>query len=83
MIKKIKVCLIGAGRIGLYLEADKKRLKPATHFGMWLNEKNVNLSAICDKNPNLREKLSVENNEIIAKKQEVFNIRNHLFLNDL
>jgi len=51
MIKKIKVCLIGAGRIGLYLEADKKRLKPATHFGMWLNEKNVTLSAICDKNP--------------------------------
>ena len=52
MKKKIKVCLIGAGRIGLYLEGDKKRLKPASHFGMWLKEKKVNLSAICDKNLN-------------------------------
>ena len=50
MKKKIKVCLIGAGRIGLFLEKDKKRLKPATHFGMWLKEREVNLSAICDKN---------------------------------
>ena len=52
MRKKIKVCLIGAGRIGLYHEADKKRLKPASHFGMWIKEKNINLSAICDKNVN-------------------------------
>ena len=50
MNKKIKVCLIGAGRIGLFLEKDKKGLKPATHFGMWLKERDVNLSAICDKN---------------------------------
>ena len=50
MDKKIKVCLIGAGRIGLFLEADKKRLNPASHFGMWIKEKKVNLSAICDKN---------------------------------
>ena len=50
MNNKIKVCLIGAGRIGLFLEKDKKRLKPATHFGMWLKEKEVNLTAICDKN---------------------------------
>lgn len=50
MNKKIKVCLIGAGRIGLFLEKDRKRLKPATHFGMWLKERSVNLSAICDKN---------------------------------
>ena len=50
MDKKIKVCLIGAGRIGLFLEADKKRLKPASHFGMWMKEKQINLSAICDKN---------------------------------
>ena len=39
MNNKIKVCLIGAGRIGLFLEKDKKRLKPATHFEMWLKEK--------------------------------------------
>ena len=48
--KKIKVSVIGAGRIGLKLEFDKKRLKPATHFGMWIKNKYTNLSSFCDKN---------------------------------
>ena len=47
--KKIKVSVIGAGRIGLKLEFDKKRLKPATHFGMWIKNKYTNLSSFCDK----------------------------------
>ena len=42
MKKKIKVSIIGAGRIGLKLEFDKKRLKPASHFGMWAKNKNCN-----------------------------------------
>lgn len=50
MKKIIKVCLIGAGRIGFKLENDLKRKKPATHFGMWIKNKNVKLCAICDKN---------------------------------
>ena len=33
MKNKIKICLIGAGRIGYSLELDK-RLKPASHYGM-------------------------------------------------
>ncbi len=52
MKRKIKVGVIGAGRIGLYLESDKKRIKPATHFGMWLANKKTNLEYICDKNKN-------------------------------
>ena len=48
--KKIKVSVIGAGRIGLKLEFDKKRLKPATHFGMWIKNRYTNLSSFCDKN---------------------------------
>ena len=47
--KKIPVAIIGAGRIGMLLEKDLKRVKPATHFGMWLNNKKANLVAICDK----------------------------------
>ena len=42
--KKIDVCLIGPGRIGMTLELDKLRKKPATHFGMWLKNKNANSS---------------------------------------
>ena len=51
MKKKIKipVCVIGAGRIGLNHEFDKKRIKPASHVGMWLKNKDCNLVAVCDK----------------------------------
>ena len=31
-------------------EFDKKRLKPASHVGMWLKNKKCRLVAICDKN---------------------------------
>ena len=48
--KKIPVCVIGAGRIGLSQEFDKKRLKPASHVGMCLKNKKCRLVAICDKN---------------------------------
>ena len=43
MNKKIKVAIIGIGRIGMLLELDKKRIKPATHFGMWNYNKKVTL----------------------------------------
>ncbi len=48
--KKIPVCVIGAGRIGLSHEFDKKRIKPASHVGMWARNRNCDLVAICDKN---------------------------------
>tara|TARA_Y100001958_G_scaffold23777_1_gene14775 strand:+ start:528 stop:1754 length:1227 start_codon:yes stop_codon:yes gene_type:complete len=38
---------------------------------------------ICEKNPNLLEKLSFENNEIISKKQGVFNIGDHYELRNM
>ena len=50
MKKKIKVSIIGSGRIGLTSEFDSKRLKPASHFGMWLKNKDCELVSICDKN---------------------------------
>ena len=31
--------MIGAGRIGFKLEFDKKRIKPASHYGMWIRNK--------------------------------------------
>jgi len=48
--KKIPVCVIGVGRIGLTHEFDNKRIKPASHVGMWIENKNCDLIAICDKN---------------------------------
>ena len=48
--KKVPVCLLGAGRIGLYHEFDKKRVKPASHAGMWHKYQKTNLRAICDIN---------------------------------
>jgi scyllo-inositol 2-dehydrogenase (NAD+) len=47
-IKKPNVCLIGPGRIGMTLELDKLRKKPATHFGMWNSNKRSKFLAVCD-----------------------------------
>ena len=46
--EKYRAAVIGVGRIGMKLELDKKRIKPATHFGMWNNQENVDLIAVCD-----------------------------------
>ena len=47
-MNKIRVCIIGLGRFGMLLENDKKRLKPATHFGLWSNSKKVSLVGVSD-----------------------------------
>ena len=48
--------VIGAGRIGMGLELDPLRLKPATHFGMWQSHPRTHLAAVCDTDP---EKLEI------------------------
>ena len=40
--------LIGSGRIGMLLEEDPLRLKPATHFGMMNSHPRIDFQAICD-----------------------------------
>jgi len=45
---KYKAAIIGVGRIGMKLEEDPRRLKPATHFGMWDLNGNTVLTAVCD-----------------------------------
>jgi predicted dehydrogenase len=49
--RRYRAALIGAGRIGMLLEHDPKRLKPATHFGMWAGHPRVDLVAVCDADP--------------------------------
>jgi predicted dehydrogenase len=46
-----RAALLGAGRIGMLLEEDPKRLKPATHLGMWLDTPRADLVAVCDRDP--------------------------------
>ena len=55
IVKKIPVCMIGAGRIGLKLEFDPKRVKPASHYGMWARNKKFDLKAISDKKKNRKK----------------------------
>lgn len=43
--------VIGTGRIGMLLEQDPLRLKPATHFGMMNSHPGISLAAICDSDP--------------------------------
>ena len=49
--EKYTAAVIGVGRIGMLLEADPKRIKPATHFGMWASHSQVEFAAVCDNNP--------------------------------
>ncbi len=46
-----RAVVIGAGRIGLALEADDRRPKPATHAGMWMHHPATELAALCDVVP--------------------------------
>lgn len=48
--EKYTAAVIGVGRIGMLLESDPKRLKPATHFGMWESCKRIEFKAVCDNN---------------------------------
>ena len=43
--------VIGTGRIGMLLEQDPLRLKPATHFGMMNSHPRIDFEAICDAEP--------------------------------
>jgi len=53
--ERYRAAVIGVGRIGMKLELDEKRIKPATHFGMWKEQSNVDLVAVCDtSNENLQ-----------------------------
>jgi predicted dehydrogenase len=48
---KYTAAVIGTGRIGMLLESDPKRRKPATHFGMWNSHERFDLAAACDNDP--------------------------------
>ncbi len=50
-----KAAIIGAGRIGMQLESDALRPKPATHAGMWLGQDGIELVALCDRAPAAKE----------------------------
>lgn len=49
-MKTYTAAIIGAGRIGLELELDEKRSKPASHAGMWLANDRTRLVGLADPN---------------------------------
>lgn len=46
----LKGAVIGLGRIGWEVESDLLRNKPSSHVGAMLNNKNIKLVAVCDRN---------------------------------
>ena len=81
---KITVCVIGAGRIGLSHEFDKKRLKPASHVGMWLKNKKCRLVAICDKNKKqFKRAKKLNNTSSTSKENQMHDIDKPITLEDL
>lgn len=59
-----RTAVIGSGRIGMLLEDDPKRIKPATHVGMWLRNERTQLVAICDSDPEKLRAAAKYGNEI-------------------
>lgn len=53
---RLKSAVIGLGRIGWEIESDRLRSKPASHVGVMLMNKNIELVAVCDKNNEKLEK---------------------------
>lgn len=67
-MKKIyKAAVIGCGRIGMLMEEDPKRLKPATHVGAYLHNPRTCLAAVVEVDPTRREKAKT-----IAQGAEIF-----------
>lgn len=50
-MSRYRAVVIGTGRIGLTLETDGKRLKPATHAGMWAGHAGTELVGMADVDP--------------------------------
>lgn len=55
----LKVAVIGLGRIGALLEADKLRAKPCTHMGAWSHIPEVEIAAICDSDSRRAETVAL------------------------
>ncbi|MBI5147718.1 MAG: Gfo/Idh/MocA family oxidoreductase [Parcubacteria group bacterium] len=67
MKKLYKAAVIGCGRIGMLMEEDPKRLKPATHVGAYLRNQRTELVAVAEMDSAKREKAKT-----IARGAEIF-----------
>lgn len=48
-----KAVVVGAGRIGMRMETDSLRPKPASHAGLWASRQETELVGLCDPNPSM------------------------------
>jgi len=49
--EKYRAAVIGCGRIGMQMEKDPKRFKPATHVGAYLSNPRIELAALVEIDP--------------------------------
>ena len=50
-MKKYRAAVVGCGRIGVTMESDPKRIKPATHAGALQSDPSTQLCALVDSDP--------------------------------
>jgi len=68
-LKKIKVIVIGLGKVGLHYAFDNKRKQPASHVAAIINNPSLELVGICDLyNKSLVKFQSEYNKKIICEK---------------
>ena len=61
-LKKIKIIVIGLGKIGLHYAFDDKRKQPASHIAAIMNNPNLKLVGVCDPDKKSLEKLGLNFN---------------------
>lgn len=73
-MNKYSAAIIGVGRIGFSLGFDKKREQPASHTMALLANKNIQLIAAADKNPEnlINWQKYVKNSKIFNSSQELY-----------
>jgi len=73
-LKKIKVIVIGLGKIGLHYAFDNKRKQPASHVAAIMSNDNLELIGICDPDNKSLVKFQSEYNKKVILEKDHFKL---------
>ena len=73
-LKKIKIIVIGLGKIGLHYAFDDKRKQPASHIAAIMNNPNLKLVGVCDPDKKSLEKFHKKYDKKIISEKDHFKL---------
>jgi predicted dehydrogenase len=73
-LEKIKIIVIGLGKIGLHYAFDDKRKQPASHIAAIMNNPNLKLVGVCDPDKKSLEKFHKKYDKKIISEKDHFKL---------